>query len=60
MDEGRAVRNRMNLQEITDILSAPEFTYEVVSDVLNIFREPGNTFLRPYITDDPESQKAKT
>jgi len=57
MDAGRAVRNRMNLKEITDILSKPEFTYEVVNGVLNIFREPGNTFLRPYITEDPASRK---
>ena len=49
MDAGRAVRNRMNLQEITDILAKPEISYEVVNGVLNIFREPGNTFLRPYI-----------
>jgi energy-coupling factor transporter ATP-binding protein EcfA2 len=59
MDEGRAVRNRMTLQEITDILAKPELTCEVVGGVLNIFREPGNTFLRPYITDDPDSQKLK-
>ncbi len=57
MDEGRAVRNRMTLQEITDILAKSELTHEVVGGLLNIFREPGNTFLRPYITDEPESQK---
>lgn len=55
MDEDRAVRNRMTLREITDILARPELTSEVVGGVLNIFREPGNTFLRPYIYDDPES-----
>ena len=59
MDEGRAVRNRMTLQEITDILAQPELTCEVVGGVLNIFREPGNTFLRPYISDDPESNELK-
>jgi len=59
MDEGRAVRNRMNLQEITDILARPELSYKVVGGVLNIFREPGNTFLRPYITDKPESLQLK-
>ena len=59
MDEGRAVRNRMTLQEITDILARTDLTYEVVGGVLNIFREPGNTFLRPYITEKPESQQLK-
>ena len=57
MDEGRAVRNRMSLQEITDILAKPELPWEVVGGVLDIFREPGNTFLRPYITDEPESHR---
>jgi hypothetical protein len=56
MDEDRAVRNRMTLQEITDILARPELTYQVVGGVLNIFREPGNTFLRPYISDDPDTK----
>jgi hypothetical protein len=59
MDEGRAVRNRMTLQEITDILSRPELSCEVVGGVLNIFREPGNTFIRPYITEIPESNHLK-
>jgi len=59
MDEGRAVRNRMTLQEITDVLARPELTCDVVGGVLNIFREPGNTFLRPYISDDRESQTLK-
>jgi len=60
MDDGRAVRNRMTLQEITDILNRPDLTSEIVGGVLNIFREPGNTFLRPYITDDPASQQLDT
>ena len=59
MDEGRAVRNRMTLQEIADILARPDIPCEVVGDVLNIFREPGNTFLRPYITEEPGSQHLK-
>ncbi len=59
MDEGRAVRNRMTLQEITDIIASPELPSEVVGAVLNIFREPGNTFLRPYITEKPESHELK-
>lgn len=55
MDEGRAVRNRMTLQEITNILAREEFSCDDVNAVLNIFREQGSTFLRPYITDDPKS-----
>uniref|UniRef100_UPI0035948070 nSTAND1 domain-containing NTPase n=1 Tax=Aquiflexum sp. TaxID=1872584 RepID=UPI0035948070 len=55
IDQSRAVRNRMTLQEITDILGRKEFGTKEVGAVLNIFREPGNTFIRPFISDDPES-----
>ncbi|MBA2744771.1 MAG: ATP-binding protein, partial [Flavisolibacter sp.] len=55
IDQSRAVRNRMTLQEITNIIGRPEFGINEVGTVLNIFREPGNTFIRPFITDDPES-----
>jgi hypothetical protein len=57
IDEARAVRNRMTVQEITDIIADAEITHDVVGKVLDIFREQGNTFIRPFITDDPESKK---
>lgn len=56
IDQSRAVRNRMTLKEITNIIGRPEFGTKEVGDVLNIFREPGNTFLRPFILDDSDSQ----
>ncbi len=56
IDQSRAVRNRMNLKEITDILGRPEIGTNEVGAVLNIFREPGNTFIRPFILEDAESQ----
>jgi len=59
IDESRAVRNRMTLQEITDILNRPEFNWEVVGSVLNIFREQGNTFISPFITELESSQTLK-
>jgi len=59
IDQSRAVRNRMTLNEITNILGRPEFDTKVVGDILNIFREPGNTFIRPFITDDPETNELK-
>jgi len=55
IDQSRAVRNRMTLKEITNILGRPEFGTNAVGEVLNIFREPGNTFIRPFIMDDPDS-----
>ncbi len=58
IDQGRAVRNRMTLQEITNIICNPAFDTVAVGALLNIFREPGNTFIHPFITDDnPESRE---
>lgn len=59
IDQSRAVRNRMTLREITNILARPEFGVHEVGAVLNIFREPGNTFIRPFIQDNAESQTLK-
>ncbi|MEO5581817.1 MAG: hypothetical protein ABIR66_03935 [Saprospiraceae bacterium] len=55
IDQSRAVRNRMTLQEIQHILNNESMDVSTINNVLNVFREPGNTFIRPFITDDPES-----
>ena len=55
IDESRPVRNRMTLEEITQIINVPEFTAEVVGLVLSIFREDDNTLLRPFMTSLPDS-----
>lgn len=59
IDQSRAVRNRMTLKEITNIIGRPEFGTKEVGAVLNIFREPGNTFIRPFILEDSESSELK-
>lgn len=56
IDDSRAVRNRMTLQEITNIICQPNLTTVVVGGVLNLFRESNNSFIRPYKTDDAETQ----
>jgi energy-coupling factor transporter ATP-binding protein EcfA2 len=57
IDQSRAVRNRMTLQEITNIVNRPSFDARAVGTLLNIFREPGNTFIHPFIMEeDPDSQ----
>ena len=56
IDNSRAVRNRMSLGEITGIINSPAITPKVVSDVLSTYREDGNSFIRPFITEDPASQ----
>ncbi len=58
IDQSRAVRNRMTLREITHILGDPRYKDDTVGNVLNIFREPGNTFINPFISEDePESRQ---
>ncbi len=59
IDQSRAVRNRMTLQEITDILGRPEFGIRDVGAVLDIFREPGNTFIRPFISPEKADGELK-
>lgn len=53
IDNSRAVRNRMTLAEITAIINNPEITTEVAGKVINVFREEGNSFIRPFKTEDP-------
>lgn len=57
IDQSRAVRNRMTLEEINAILNEPSIDLAIISGIINIFREPGNTFIRPFILDDPSTDK---
>lgn len=54
INNSRAVRNRMTLGEITAIINVPHLDYKTVGNVLDIFREPGNTLLRPFSETTPE------
>ena len=57
IDNSRAVRNRMSLGEITEIVNTPEFSATVIGEVINIFREEGNSFIRPFITEETSSYR---
>ncbi len=59
IDDARAVRNRMTLDEITNIINIPEIDSEMVAGVLELFRHQGNTFLKPFITHEEYSLKLK-
>ncbi|MBI5217862.1 MAG: hypothetical protein HY958_02915 [Bacteroidia bacterium] len=59
IDASRAVRNRMTLQEITHIINLPHISATQVGGILNIFREQGNTFISPFITDQLETLNIK-
>lgn len=52
IDDSRAVRNRMTLLEITSLIGRPDITPDVVGGLLELFRMQGNTFLKPFISDD--------
>lgn len=57
IDNSRAVRNRMSLAEIADIVNTPELTTEVIGGVLNKYREEGNSFIRPFKTGEHDTHK---
>ncbi len=52
IDNNRPVRNRCTLNEITGIINNDNITNATVCGVINIFRSPENTLLRPFISDD--------
>lgn len=57
IDEGRAVRNRMSLREITQIINKPNITPEIVCGVINVFRLPTSTFIKPFIDENDIATK---
>ncbi len=59
-DQGRTVRNRMTLQEIINVIYSDSITTEMVGAVLDIFRMPGNTFLRPFVNSESEYVSLKS
>lgn len=56
IDENRAVRNRATLQEIVEMINHPDYDYILIGNVLNYFREPGNSFIQPHITEEKDSR----
>ncbi|HTF17474.1 MAG TPA: hypothetical protein VK658_05340, partial [Chryseolinea sp.] len=52
IDNGRAVRNRMSLTEIAQVINQPEVTPQVLGKILEIFRLPDNSFIRPFVFAD--------
>jgi len=59
IDQSRAVRNRMTLKEITNIFGHDGIDESIIAGVLQIFREPGNTFIRPFLIDDSDTIQLK-
>ena len=55
IDNSRAVRNRMSIDEIAEIIHRPGLTAEIVGRVLDPFRDESNSFVRPFRNDDSPS-----
>lgn len=55
IDHSRAVRNRMTLEEITAIINIPGIQTATVGNVLNIFREEENAFIRPFKSGETDT-----
>jgi len=55
MDEGKPVRQRITLDEITKLVGKSALDHVIVGRVLNFFREKEHTFLLPAITPEPET-----
>ncbi len=49
IDNNRPVRNRCTVDEITGFIGKNNITNATVCGVLNVFRSPDNTLLRPFI-----------
>ncbi len=59
IDDARAVRNRMTLEELTQIINDPNINPEMVGGILDYFRLQGNTFLKPFILSEETSGPLK-
>ncbi len=58
IDDSRAVRNRMTLNEICRIINNPQINLNVLSEIIEPFRASGNTFITPFIEEEnPETLK---
>jgi hypothetical protein len=58
VDRGRVVRNQVSAEELLQVLEIPGLQLEELDAVSAVFRKPGNTFLRPFISEESTSLKA--
>ena len=56
MDTGRAVRNRMTLEEISQIIQNDFSDTRTIDKLLSIYREQGNTFIQPFLEEGQNYQ----
>lgn len=60
IDRGRVVRHQISAEELLQILGIPGLRLETLDRVTGVFRQPGNTFLRPFISENSPGLKASS
>ncbi|MFN5183861.1 MAG: GldM family protein [Bacteroidota bacterium] len=55
IDSGRAIRNRMTLEEIQNVFNDSGIETNKISAVITIFRLEGNNFIRPFLPTETNS-----
>ncbi len=58
INDNRAVRNRMSVAEIKSIIGGTISTKKI-ENLINVYRDPDNTLLRPFISEEKESTLLK-
>ncbi len=56
INDSRAVRNRATVLEIKQIIGE-EVTNSLIEGLINLFREPDNNLVQPFISDDRKNSK---
>ena len=59
IDDNRAIRNIMSLNEIAEMVGKDKYDLELVAEVIKPFRLYGNTLIRPFLTKEPDSAEAE-
>lgn len=58
INDGRAVRNRASVQEIVQIIGN-SIDIRLIEGLVNVYREPENTLLKPFITEQANTVTLK-
>lgn len=60
VDRSRLVRNQISAEELLQVLEIPGLQLEQLSQITGVFRKPGNTFLRPFISENSSDLKPES
>lgn len=57
INDNRAVRNRVSVKEVKQILGEGKIDNELIAGLINPFRQPGNTLVKPFIDSKTSTEK---